>query len=75
MKSAKIKYNKLNTFIPPGGTCLRWRDYVSRLAWKGLGVPLEELEEVTGAMKASLGVPAEGCCPRDPTRDKCQKMR
>ncbi|KAK3573226.1 hypothetical protein QTP86_015140, partial [Hemibagrus guttatus] len=27
-------------------TC--WRDYVSRLAWECLGVPLEELEEVSG---------------------------
>ncbi|KAI3373216.1 hypothetical protein L3Q82_006378 [Scortum barcoo] len=25
-----------------------WRDYVSRLAWERLGVPLEELEEVSG---------------------------
>ncbi|KAI3374045.1 hypothetical protein L3Q82_022600 [Scortum barcoo] len=27
----------------------RWRDYVSRLAWERLGVPPEELEEVSGA--------------------------
>ncbi|KAI3366659.1 hypothetical protein L3Q82_009337, partial [Scortum barcoo] len=26
----------------------RWRDYVSRLAWERLGVPPEELEEVSG---------------------------
>ena len=26
----------------------RWRDYVSRLAWERLGVPLEELDEVAG---------------------------
>ncbi|KAI2646443.1 Staphylococcal secretory antigen SsaA [Labeo rohita] len=27
-------------------TC--WRDYVSQLAWQHLGIPLEELEEVSG---------------------------
>ncbi|KAI3372674.1 hypothetical protein L3Q82_023135, partial [Scortum barcoo] len=26
----------------------RWRDYVSRLAWERLGIPPEELEEVSG---------------------------
>ncbi|KAK3508365.1 hypothetical protein QTP70_022939 [Hemibagrus guttatus] len=30
-------------------TC--WRDYVSRLAWERLGVPPEELEEVSGERK------------------------
>ncbi|KAI3370831.1 hypothetical protein L3Q82_007357 [Scortum barcoo] len=27
----------------------RWRNYVSRLAWERLGVPPEELEEVSGS--------------------------
>ncbi len=26
----------------------RWRDYVARLAWERLGIPPEELEEVSG---------------------------
>ncbi|KAK3547561.1 hypothetical protein QTP86_024709 [Hemibagrus guttatus] len=33
---------------PRGRPKTRWRDYVSRLAWECLGVPLEELEEVSG---------------------------
>ncbi|KAK3512930.1 hypothetical protein QTP70_029086, partial [Hemibagrus guttatus] len=33
---------------PRGRPRTRWRDYVSRLAWEHLGVPLEELEEVSG---------------------------
>uniref|UniRef100_A0AAY5KR82 Reverse transcriptase domain-containing protein n=1 Tax=Esox lucius TaxID=8010 RepID=A0AAY5KR82_ESOLU len=32
---------------PRGRPRTRWRDYVSRLAWECLGVPLEELEEVS----------------------------
>ena len=32
---------------PRGRPRTRWRDYVSRLAWERLGVPPEELEEVT----------------------------
>ncbi|KAK3544271.1 hypothetical protein QTP86_008996 [Hemibagrus guttatus] len=32
---------------PQGRPRTRWRDYVSRLAWERLGVPLEELEEVS----------------------------
>ncbi|KAI3374523.1 hypothetical protein L3Q82_021007 [Scortum barcoo] len=32
----------------------RWRNYVSRLAWERLGVPPEELEEVSGLL---CGVP------------------
>ncbi|KAK3542722.1 hypothetical protein QTP70_000101 [Hemibagrus guttatus] len=30
----------------------RWRDYVSRLAWERLRVPLDELEEVSGEREA-----------------------
>ncbi|KAK3546928.1 hypothetical protein QTP86_005132, partial [Hemibagrus guttatus] len=33
---------------PWGKPRTSWRDYVSRLAWKHLGVPPEELEEVSG---------------------------
>ncbi|TWW77601.1 hypothetical protein D4764_12G0009910 [Takifugu flavidus] len=33
---------------PPGGPRTRWRDYGSRLAWERLGIPPDELEEVTG---------------------------
>ncbi|KAK3530122.1 hypothetical protein QTP86_014798 [Hemibagrus guttatus] len=33
---------------PRGRPRTHWRDYVSRLAWEHLGVPLEELEEVSG---------------------------
>ncbi|XP_055016887.1 AP-5 complex subunit sigma-1 isoform X2 [Boleophthalmus pectinirostris] len=31
---------------PRGRPRTRWRDYVSRLAWERLGIPLEELEDV-----------------------------
>ncbi|XP_048009164.1 uncharacterized protein LOC125243494 [Megalobrama amblycephala] len=33
---------------PQGRPRARWRDYVSRLAWERLGIPPEELEEVSG---------------------------
>ncbi|KAK3529892.1 hypothetical protein QTP86_007210 [Hemibagrus guttatus] len=33
---------------PRGRPRTRWRDYVSRLAWERLGVPPEELEDVSG---------------------------
>ncbi|GAA6078097.1 uncharacterized protein LOC111191400, partial [Tachysurus ichikawai] len=33
---------------PRGRPRTRWRDYVSRLAWERLGIPPEELEEVSG---------------------------
>ncbi|TWW71715.1 hypothetical protein D4764_16G0002120 [Takifugu flavidus] len=41
---------------PRGQPRTRWRDYISRLAWERLGVPLEELMEVAGerAVWASL---------------------
>ncbi|KAI3357646.1 hypothetical protein L3Q82_016059 [Scortum barcoo] len=34
---------------PRGRPRTRWRNYVSRLAWERLGVPPEELEEVSGS--------------------------
>ncbi|KAI3355548.1 hypothetical protein L3Q82_018375 [Scortum barcoo] len=48
---------------PRGRPRTRWRDYVSRLAWERLGIPPEELEEVSGyinicsrqQLKASAG--------------------
>ncbi|KAK3571740.1 hypothetical protein QTP86_018731, partial [Hemibagrus guttatus] len=41
---------------PRGRPRTRWRDYVSRLAWERLGVPPEELEEVSGG-EGGLGIP------------------
>ncbi|KAK3546555.1 hypothetical protein QTP70_027318, partial [Hemibagrus guttatus] len=38
---------------PRGRPRTRWRDYVSRLAWERLGVPPEELEEVSGEREDS----------------------
>ncbi|KAK3528905.1 hypothetical protein QTP70_012070 [Hemibagrus guttatus] len=38
---------------PWGRPRTRWRDYVFRLAWECLGVPPEELEEVTGEREGS----------------------
>ncbi|KAI3366490.1 hypothetical protein L3Q82_000624 [Scortum barcoo] len=38
---------------PRGRPRTRWRNYVSRLAWERLGVPPEELEEVSGERKLS----------------------
>ncbi|TWW80691.1 hypothetical protein D4764_01G0005060 [Takifugu flavidus] len=32
----------------PGKTQDTWKDYVTRLAWERLGIPLDELEEVAG---------------------------
>ncbi|KAI3355102.1 hypothetical protein L3Q82_017969 [Scortum barcoo] len=51
-------------------TC--WRDYVSQLAWERLGVPPEELEEVSGSIESDesqksehrVGVmPVNACAP------------
>ncbi|KAI3361733.1 hypothetical protein L3Q82_002088 [Scortum barcoo] len=39
---------------PRGRPRTRWRDYVSRLAWERLGVPPEELEEVSGVSTVGL---------------------
>lgn len=33
---------------PPGRPRACWRDYVSQLAWKRLGIPPEEQKEVDG---------------------------
>ncbi|KAK3565649.1 hypothetical protein QTP86_013330 [Hemibagrus guttatus] len=41
---------------PRGRPRTRWRDYVSRLAWEHLGVPPEELEEVSGEREEGAGV-------------------
>ncbi|KAK3517831.1 hypothetical protein QTP70_021018 [Hemibagrus guttatus] len=37
-------------------TC--WRDYAFRLAWERLGVPPEELEEVTGEREDAASLPS-----------------
>ncbi|KAI3376147.1 hypothetical protein L3Q82_016671 [Scortum barcoo] len=42
---------------PWGRPRTRWRDYVSRLAWERLGVPPEELEEVSGLMRSERSSP------------------
>ncbi|KAK3524832.1 hypothetical protein QTP86_007573 [Hemibagrus guttatus] len=39
---------------PRGRPRTRWRDYVSRLAWEHLGVPPEELEEVSGERESTI---------------------
>ncbi|KAK3545707.1 hypothetical protein QTP70_011363 [Hemibagrus guttatus] len=52
---------------PRGRPRTRWRDYVSRLAWERLGVPPEELEEVSGERS---GHPCLDCCPRNLAPDK-----
>ncbi|TWW57747.1 R2DM Retrovirus-related Pol polyprotein from type II retrotransposable element [Takifugu flavidus] len=58
---------------PPGRPRTRWRDYVSRLAWgERLGIPPDELEEVAG--EREVWDSSLGCCPRDPTPDKRQRM-
>ncbi|KAK3553016.1 hypothetical protein QTP86_031158, partial [Hemibagrus guttatus] len=41
---------------PRGTPRTRWRDYVSRLAWERLGVPPEELEEVSGEREGTASV-------------------
>ncbi|KAK3515281.1 hypothetical protein QTP70_013483 [Hemibagrus guttatus] len=41
---------------PRGRPRTLWRDYVSRLAWERLGVPPEELEEVSGEREEPLGI-------------------
>ncbi|KAI3353686.1 hypothetical protein L3Q82_004835 [Scortum barcoo] len=40
---------------PRGRPRTRWRDYVSRLAWERLGIPPEELEEVSGIYSLKMG--------------------
>ncbi|KAK3566905.1 hypothetical protein QTP86_004875 [Hemibagrus guttatus] len=40
---------------PRGRPRTRWRGYVSRLAWERLGVPPEELEEVSGEREPHSG--------------------
>ena len=46
---------------PRGRPRTRWRDYVSRLAWERLGVPLEELEGGRG--QGRLGFSAQAAAP------------
>ncbi|KAI3371227.1 hypothetical protein L3Q82_023540 [Scortum barcoo] len=54
---------------PQGRPRTRWRNYVSRLAWERLGVPPEELEEVSGVREVWSGHLCSDCCLRDPVPD------
>ncbi|KAK3545104.1 hypothetical protein QTP70_000616 [Hemibagrus guttatus] len=67
---------------PRGRPRTRWRDYVSRLAWERLGVPPEELGEVSGEREPDslsrfwvVGAPAHDCYPKhmapDPYGPSC----
>ncbi|KAI3377612.1 hypothetical protein L3Q82_008771 [Scortum barcoo] len=49
----------------PGRPRTRWRDYVSQLAWERLGVPPEELEEVSGVREVWASL-LRLLPPRDP---------
>ncbi|KAI3357062.1 hypothetical protein L3Q82_015445 [Scortum barcoo] len=51
----------------------RWRDYVSRLAWERLGIPPEELEEVSG-VREGLGISAQTAASATRSRIKRMKM-
>ncbi|CAM4686329.1 unnamed protein product [Leuciscus chuanchicus] len=53
---------------PRGRPRTRWRDYVSRLAWERLGVPPEELEEVS--REREVWASLLRLLPRDPALDK-----
>ncbi|KAK3533462.1 hypothetical protein QTP70_022244 [Hemibagrus guttatus] len=46
---------------PRGRPRTRWRDYVSRLAWERLGVPPEELEDVSGERKGGATSALQDC--------------
>ncbi|TWW64971.1 hypothetical protein D4764_22G0006180 [Takifugu flavidus] len=52
MPSGRFPLEVFRTWSTGRGPCgrprTRWRDYISRLAWEQLGVPPEELMEVTG---------------------------
>ncbi|KAK3524784.1 hypothetical protein QTP86_005457 [Hemibagrus guttatus] len=59
---------------PRGRPRTRWRDYVSRLAWERLGVPPEELEDVSGERELYFYC-GGSChqvsdCPERPTTSK-----
>lgn len=50
-------------------TC--WRDYITRLAWKHLGIPPEELVKL---LRGKSGLPSgKSCCLRDQDPDKQKK--
>lgn len=40
----------------------QWRDYISRLAWERLGIPLVELVEVAGARMSINFLPEASTC-------------
>ncbi|KAI3362911.1 hypothetical protein L3Q82_011507 [Scortum barcoo] len=61
--------------VPPGGGPVgKTQDtlerlYVSRLAWERLGIPPEELEEVSGVREVWASLLSSDCCLRDPVPD------
>lgn len=57
---------------PPGRPKTRCRDYVSRLTWEPLGIPLEEFEDID--WEQEFWVPCVDCSPHDLTPDKQMKM-
>ncbi|KAI3351538.1 hypothetical protein L3Q82_020382 [Scortum barcoo] len=59
---------------PRGRPRTRWRDYVSRLAWERLGVPPEELEEVSGVREVWASL-LRLLPPSDPTRSRIKRMK
>ncbi|KAI3376897.1 hypothetical protein L3Q82_000012 [Scortum barcoo] len=52
---------------PWGRPRTRWRDHVSRLAWERLGVPPEELEEVSGILCSLIETLHESSTSTDTT--------
>jgi len=50
---------------PRGRPRRRWRDYISQLACKRLGIPQNELKVLRG--RGQCGSACWVCCPRDPT--------
>ncbi|KAI3354215.1 hypothetical protein L3Q82_018755, partial [Scortum barcoo] len=54
---------------PRGRPRTRWRDYVSRLAWERLGIPPEELEEVSGVREVWASL-LRLLPPHDPVPDQ-----
>ncbi|KAI3362656.1 hypothetical protein L3Q82_001730 [Scortum barcoo] len=65
---------------PRGRPRTRWRNYVSRLAWERLGVPPEELEEVSGVREVWASLlrllpPRPGPGPRRMKKMKMKMMK
>lgn len=67
--SGEVFHTRPSGRRPSGKPRTRWRVYVFWLSWEHLGIPLEELDEVTG----KHGTPCLGRCPRDP--NSCNRLR